>query len=52
MDKYMKIIRNIMFTMSGVKVEGPENWNRMCAAYQALEEMLRKMSAEQETKAE
>ena len=52
MNEYMQTIRNIMFTISGVKVEGPDNWNRMCAAYQALEEMLRKMSAEQETKAE
>lgn len=52
MDEYMKTIRNIMFTISGVKAEGPENWNRLCAAYQALDEMLKKMSAEQETKAE
>lgn len=52
MDEYMKTIRNIMFTINGVKAEGHENWNRLCAVYHALEEMLSKMSEEQEMKAE
>lgn len=52
MEKYIKTIRNIMFTIDGVKAEGHENWNRLCAVYHALEEMLREMSAEQEMKAE
>ena len=52
MDEYMQTIRNIMFTLSGVKAEGPDNWNRLSAVYQALGDMLEKMNEEGQDVAE
>lgn len=32
-------IRNVLFTLSGVKVEGPDNCRRMTGVFNALEEL-------------
>ena len=41
-------IRSIMATLRCVSVEGPENWRRMAAVYQALDEMQYELAEREE----
>lgn len=39
LEKMETKIRNILFTLSGVKIEGPDNCRRMTGVFNTLEEL-------------
>lgn len=39
MEQIENKIRGIMAALRGVSVQGPDNWRRMTAVYQALDEV-------------
>lgn len=44
---YKVTIQRIMVTLEGVKADGADNWNRLLACHQELQNMLAMMSAEE-----
>lgn len=46
MNEYVKIIRSIKATLNKVTAEGADNWLRLTACYQALENMEKAMISE------
>ena len=49
MDEYIKTVQQIRATLEKVRAEGAENWERLLACAQALEQLADRMQREGRT---